>query len=227
MKKIFLVDADDTILDFHASSERALKAAFAHFNVLWEDRFLSEFRVINGGLWAALERKELTRTELMERRFPIYLAHMHMNLDGKAFNEFFVTHLANNPIYIDGAERFLENLNALGRVFIVTNGTEYIQKSRFSISRLYEKAENVFISDTIGVDKPAKGYTDYVIAHIKGFDKEDAVWIGDSLTADITAANNAGITSIWYNPSGKPIMAAAPDFVAKDFAGILDILQKN
>ena len=98
MKKIFLVDADDTILDFHASSERALKAAFAHFNVAWEDRFLSEFRVINGGLWAALERKELTRTELMERRFPIYLAHMHMNLDGKAFNEFFVTHLANNPV---------------------------------------------------------------------------------------------------------------------------------
>ena len=39
MKDIFLVDADDTILDFHASSAVALKKAFEGFSIPWENSF--------------------------------------------------------------------------------------------------------------------------------------------------------------------------------------------
>ena len=115
----------------------------------------------------------------------------------------------------------------MGGVFIVTNGTEYIQKSRFSISKLYSYAEDVFISDSIGYDKPAKGYTDYVIEHINGFDREKAVWIGDSLSADIKAANDAGIASIWFDRSEKTLeKEIKPDYIAKNFEEVLEILRK-
>ena len=229
MKKIFLVDADDTILDFHGSSATALKTAFLESGVAWEDRFLSEFKVINAGLWEALERKELTRQELMDTRFHIFLRHMGMtNIDPDQFNKLFLNHLATHPIYIEGAEVFLMELRKLGRVYIVTNGTAWIQKSRFDISKLWSYAEEVFVSDLIGFDKPAPEYTKYVVDHIPNFNKEKTVWIGDSISADIKGAKDAGITSIWYNRHKKPLLGSIlPDYNFSSFEEILNFLHKN
>lgn len=227
MKNIFLVDADDTILDFHGASAIALKTAFVESGIAWKEEYLTEFKRINGGLWEALERKELTRKELMDRRFHIYLAQMGLeSLDADAFNQIFLKHLATHPIYITGAQEFLVELRKLGRVYIVTNGTAWIQKSRFDISNLWAYAEDVFVSDTIGFDKPAKAYTDYVVAHIPDFSTENAVWIGDSLSADIKAANEAKITSIWYNRHKKAVSGQViPDYTFENFEEILTFIQ--
>ena len=228
MKNIFLVDADDTILDFHGASAIALKTAFVESGIAWQDCYLSEFKKINAGLWEALERKELTRKELMERRFHIFLKHIGMDtVAANAFNQIFLKHLATHPIYIDGAQSFLTELRKLGRVYIVTNGTAWIQKSRFDISNLWSYAEDVFVSDLIGFDKPAPEYTQYVINHIPNFSVENAVWIGDSISADIKAANDANITSIWYNRHKKVAEGKVlPDYAFDDFEQILAFLQK-
>ncbi len=229
MKNIFLVDADDTLLDFHGSSAVALKEAFLGAKIAWKDEYLSEFKKINGGLWEALERRELTRAELMARRFHIYLAHLGMGeVDADEFNKRFLTHLATHPIYLEGAEDFLVKLRTMGSVYIVTNGTAWIQKSRFDIAGLWGYAEDVFVSDVIGFDKPAKEYTDYVMAHIPNFEKEKAVWIGDSLSADIKAASEGGITSVWYNRRKKePSGDIRPDYIAESFSQIVAFLQRN
>lgn len=227
MKNIFLVDADDTVLDFHGVSDEALRYAFQESGIAWEDRFASEFRIVNAGFWAALERKELTRSELMEQRFPAFLRHLGIGVDGAKFNQIFVNYLANHPRYLQGAEEFLAQLRQIGRVYIVTNGTEWIQRSRFALCKLWEKVDNAFISDAIGHDKPSKEYTDYVISHISDFQIEKAVWIGDSLSADIQGANRAGITSIWYNPDRKLNNGqVCPNYMAESYKQILDILHK-
>ena len=227
MKNIFLVDADDTILDFHGASAVALKTAFVENGIAWEERYLSEFKKINAGLWEALERKELTRKTLMDTRFHIFLRYLGMeNVDADTFNKTFLQHLATHPIFIEGAQEFLVSLRTLGRVYIVTNGTAWIQKSRFDISNLWSYAEEVFISDLIGYDKPAKEYTDFVLAHIPDFEKEKAVWIGDSLSADIRAANDAGITSIWFNRHKKECTGEVqPDYNFESLAEIFTFLQ--
>ncbi len=224
MKTIFLVDADDTVLNFHGASAAALRFAFEERGVLWSKSLLAEFKKINGGLWESLERRELTRATLMERRFHIYLEHLgYTQMDADSFNESFLKHLATHPLYIDGAENFLKELRKRGRVYIVTNGTAWIQKSRFDISNLWSYAEDTFVSDKIGYDKPAKEYTEYVVSHIPDFTRENAVWIGDSLSADVKAAKEGGITSIWYNPNGK----VAPAELCADYsaAGYEEILR--
>ena len=227
MKNIFLVDADDTLLDFHGVSEIALKEAFLLSDIEWKEEYLTKYRQINEGLWQALERKELSRAELMDRRFHIYLAHLGFEkVDATAFNERYIRILSTRPVYIEGAEEFLSALRELGRVYIVTNGTADIQRSRFSICKLYEKADGVFISQEAGYDKPDKRYTDYVVSRIEGFDKERAVWIGDSLSADIQAANDAGITSIWFNPHKKDRKGYIPDYEGGNYQKILDILHE-
>lgn len=219
MKDIFLVDADDTILDFHASSDLAVRHAFSLTGRAWDESYLAKFHEVNDSLWEALQRKEIVRAELLRTRFPLYLQTLGITgVDGEAFNRAYLKFLSENPVYIQGAEAFLQKLNALGRVYIVTNGTAWIQKSRFERAGLYAYAQDTFVSDTIGADKPAKAYTDFVVAHIPDFDRERAVWIGDSLSADIRAANEAGITSVWFNPKGKKRTAGAvPDYEIHTF----------
>ena len=101
-----------------------------------------------------------------------------------------------------------------------------MQKSRFDIALLCNYAEEAFVSEKIGFDKPDKSYTDYVVSRIPDFDKSRAVWIGDSLTADIRAANAADIVSIWLNPGSKDADGKAfPDYEARSYTEILEILQ--
>ncbi len=229
MKKYdtFLVDADDTVLDFHASSRTALGAALKSFGEEWKEEYAMKFFSFNDTLWEKLEKKQLTRERLMRERFPAYLEMLGLEeIDGEEFNKKYIGYLSTHPVYMPGAEEFLKALNAAGRMFIVTNGTYSVQKSRFDIARLWDYAADVFISERIGFDKPAKGYTDYVLAHIPGFDAARAVWIGDSLTADIRAANDAGIASVWFNPKNKSTNGKAfPDYEAASYTEILEILQ--
>lgn len=226
MKDIFLIDADDTLFDFHASSTLAVKEAFKKCNIEWKEEYMSVYRQVNGELWAKLERQELTRDELMENRFSIYLAVLGLPADGKELNRHYVECVSNTPMYYEGAESFLATLAKKGRVYIVTNGTRDIQRARFDIAKLWEKVDGVFISQIVGYDKPDPRYTAHVETHIDGYTKARAVWIGDSLSADIQAANDANITSIWYNRLEKPLTGnAKPDFTAKNFEEILEILE--
>ncbi len=225
-KDIFLVDADNTILDFHASSLLSLRKSFEKFGIEWQEEYGAEFTRFNDYLWERLERKEITRAQLLADRFPQYLAMLGIDtVDGEEFNRVFLHTLSVTPVYIEGAQEFLKKLKKHGRIFIVTNGTTSIQKSRFEICGLNELVDDVFVSETIGHNKPAKEYTDYVMTHIDGFSKDRAVWIGDSLSADIKAAKDANITSIWYNPDEKTAKEdEKPDFYVDNFDKIFRIL---
>ncbi len=226
-KDIFLVDADDTLLDFHASSLAALKAAFQAAGVPWSEEYGEEFFTFNDSLWRKLERKEITRERLIRERFPAYLENLGLDeIPGEKFNQNYLAWLAKHPEYFPGAEEFLKKLAGAGRIYIVTNGTYAIQTSRFKISKLDQYADGVFVSEKIGCDKPGEAYTEYVTSHIPAFNRSAAVWIGDSLTADIRAANDAGIDSIWFNPYNRETEGKAfPDYEADSYEEILEILQ--
>ncbi len=226
--EIFLVDVDDTVLDFHRASAEALQKACSACGVVWEERFEKAFRAFNGSLWAKLERKEITRDYLMNNRFILFFKELNMpEVSGEQFNGVFLDHLANTPIFFDGAKEFLTTLAKYGRVYFVTNGTAWIQKSRFDKCGLWGYAKETFVSDTIGYDKPSPLYTEYVTSRIEGFSKEKAVWIGDSLSSDIQAANEAGIDSVWFTKNGKlPEKGAVPTYVTSTYEEILKTLTR-
>ena len=90
MKKYdtFLVDADDTLLDFHASSRAALEAAFHSFQKEWKEEYAEEFFSFNDTLWEKLERKQITRERLLKERFPAYLERLGVDdVPGEEFNK--------------------------------------------------------------------------------------------------------------------------------------------
>lgn len=228
MKSIFLVDVDDTILDFHGVSEEAFRAACLQNGIVWSEELQRRYWNFNVSLWERLERKELTREELMRERFAWFFQKEGLqNADGYEINRSYIAYISDHPRYLLGAEEFLRALSSIGRVFFVTNGTEEIQKKRFDVAELWEKAEDTFISQRIGYDKPSKEYTAYVFSHIPRFDREQTVWIGDSLSADMRAAREVGVTAIWFNPQGKRNTSAViPDYEVRNFKEILEILSK-
>lgn len=223
---IFLVDVDDTILDFHGAAIAAVQSAFERCSLEWKEEYAEEYTRFNASLWAMLERKEITREHLHATRFPRFLQLLGIdNADGDVINVLYEEYIMTRPKYFCGAKEFLTKLNERGRVYFLTNGTLRIQRARFDAADLWKYAKATFISGEAGADKPAKQYTDYVLERIPDFEKERALWIGDSLTADICAALNAKIDCVWFNPRGKVGRDdLIPTYEVKDYPKILQIL---
>jgi len=107
--------------------------------------------------------------------------------------------LGNGSQHIEGALEVCQSLSVSHRLFVVTNGITLTQIKRLKLSGLDEFFEDIFDSQSIGFQKPSKEFFDYVISHIKDFNKKEALIIGDSLNTDIKGGLLAGIDTCWIN----------------------------
>lgn len=64
----------------------------------------------------------------------------------------------------------------------------------------------MFISDTVGFQKPAKEYFEYIFKTLQIEDKGDVIMLGDSLTSDMQGGKNAGITTCLFDPKEQTVM---------------------
>ncbi len=62
-----------------------------------------------------------------------------------------------------------------------------------------------------------------------GLPPHEVLHVGDSLGSDVRGARALGIPTLWINRRGKPLPAGdgAPDYVAADLNGLLDILRRD
>ena len=110
-------------------------------------------------------------------------------------------------------------------LYVTTNGNPISQPGRLKNSGVTVFMKGCFISDEIGAAKPDKKYFDYVLARIPGASTENCLVIGDSLSADIKGAQNAGLDSLWYNPNRKAnTLPIPPNFEAASYEDIVRIL---
>lgn len=201
MRKILLIDIDDTLLNFRLGERVAITETLHHFGLPDTEETINYYISVNLELWRAFERGEITKPRLLMERFERFFEKIGVDgLDSSEFNDFYFGRLRNQCEYMDGADEFLDKISRYYRIFLVTNGTADIQFNRLKLSGLGERVEDVFISELLGAKKPDKEYFDIVARSIKGFDKDDCVMVGDSLTSDILGGINYGIKTIWYNP---------------------------
>ncbi len=227
--EIFLLDADDTLFDFTACCKNALKNALRECGFSYREGYHLQYLKINNELWRALERKEITHGELFSLRFQEFLTAVGEGVEkASLLNEKYVAALADECVILKGATEFLTKLKELGKIYIITNGTASVQRGRFKKFALENYAEKIFVSEEMGVYKPAKEYFDRVAQSIPDFDKERALIIGDSLTSDISLANAAEVDCVWFNPLEKPLAKGAkPTYIAKNYDEILKIIRER
>ena len=230
MKKYstILFDADDTLLDFGKDETQALLKVLTHYGVPTTEENIGIYKKINVGLWKALERGELDKPTLKKIRFRLFFDEIGFESDTDPFtiNEEYLSNLGDGGNLKEGAKELIDELKSEGYdLYIVTNGIEKTQKCRLTKAGIIDSFTDIFVSETIGYQKPRKEYFDYVLSHLSEKDISRVLLVGDSLTSDIKGAENANITSIWLrNSKDTDHSSYSPDFIIDDIGQVRDIL---
>lgn len=204
MFEFLFLDLDDTILDFQKAEHIALSKTLASFGLEPTEAVCALYSKINKAHWERLERKELTREQVLTGRFETLFRQMGYRVDPEEVARTYEKNLSIGHYFLPGAEEAVDRLHKKYRLFLASNGTASVQKGRMTSANLYRFFERVFVSQEIGHNKPSKAYFDTCFAQIPGFDPSRAIIVGDSLTSDILGGQNAGIATCWVNPAGKP-----------------------
>lgn len=199
--KHILLDADDTLLDFQAAEREALNYIFASLPIPPTDSLLEKYHTINHSLWAAFERGEITKDDILSTRFRKLLAEIDIQVDRPNLEAEYQDKLASGHMVIPGVYEILDQLKEHYDLYIVSNGVASTQYSRLDASGLTPYFKNMFISEETGYQKPQIEFFQYVSERIPNYDPAKALIIGDSLSSDMQGGINAGIDTCWYNPN--------------------------
>ena len=202
---IVLFDADGTLFDFLRSEDEAVRETMKVFGIAPTDALVADYSRINDSLWKMLERGEIEKQVLLYRRFEIFCEKYGFVCDAKEMARTYMEKLSQKAYLLAGAEELCQSLLGKVKMYIVTNGVEFIQKGRYSRSGMEKYFDGVFISGVVGYEKPSVEYFECVAKNIPSFDKNRTLIVGDSLTSDIKGGINYGIDTCWYNPNGKSV----------------------
>lgn len=226
--KFLLFDLDHTLLDFDSAEDIALTQLLKEEGVVDIRAYKDYYLPMNKGLWKDLEQKKITKQELVITRFSKLFAHFGIEKDGQYLAERYQLFLSKQGQIFPGVENLLRTLINDGyELYAATNGIAYIQTGRLDHSGIAPFFKEIFISEQLHTQKPDTEFYEKIGALIPNFDKNDALMIGDSLSADIQGGNNAGIDTVWYNPYHlENNTQAQPTYEVHSYEDLLDCLEK-
>ncbi|MDH5161910.1 YjjG family noncanonical pyrimidine nucleotidase [Heyndrickxia oleronia] len=199
-----LFDVDNTLLDFSAAEDEALRLLFEDQDFPLTDEVNDQYKKINQSLWRLFEEGKIDRDTVMNTRHSRLFKEYGREVDGELLESKYRNYLREGHQLVDGAFELINHLHNHFDLYIVTNGDSQTQHKRLKDSGLYPFFKEIFVSDEIGFQKPQKEFFDYVIAQIPNFSVEKGIIIGDSLSADIKGGYLSGIDSCWINPEMLP-----------------------
>ena len=205
MKKIILIDLDNTLIDFNECARHSIINAFNELGFTYTDKVFETFITENVKIWKRLEKGEITKPQLRADRWNIILKKLGIDFDGTVLEEMFENGVAKGAYAVDGAYELLEYLKDKYKLYIVSNGFRFVQESRIKIGNFEKYFDDVFVSEDVGIPKPAKEFFDYCFEKLGNPHKNDTILIGDSLTADIIGGINYGIDTVWFNKNNEPL----------------------
>lgn len=204
MRPTVLFDLDDTLLDFHKAESVAIRKTLAAVGAPATDEVAARYSAINDAHWKRLEKGELTRTEVLTGRFAQLFEELGITFSAEEAWHIYENNLAAGHWFIEGAVETLQALRPRYSLCLVSNGTASVQDKRIESARIAPFFEKIFISQRVGVNKPARAFFDHCFAALPHCDRERTIIVGDSLTSDIQGGRNAKILTCWFNPHGTP-----------------------
>ena len=220
MKRLTLfIDADDTLLDFNKAETRAIKQTFEDYDLLKYDGIIDSYKRNNLKAWKAFEKNEMSRDDISTERFKWVFSEYNIEgIDLNKINTLYWSYLAKGADVMDGAREFIEKVYKDNDLYVVTNGTAFIQDSRFALSDMSKYFKKRYISENLNTRKPAKEFFDYIEKDVGFIDRNTSYIIGDSLSSDIQLGINANIKTIWFNKEEKTNeKGIIPNYEVKSF----------
>ena len=212
MIEFLFLDLDDTILDFQKAEHIAVKKTLQDYGVDPTEAVCSRYSQINRAHWEALERKELTREQVLVGRFATLFRELGVEANAVECARRYENNLSVGHYFLPGALEAVQRLAKKYKLYIASNGTKKVQTSRLESADIGKYFQNIFISQDMGADKPSMAYFEACFDRIPGFDPGKAMIVGDSLSSDIQGGINAGIATCWVNPNHKEAKNIQPDY---------------
>lgn len=230
MIKCILWDIDATVLDFLSAESASLKSTFKKLNLgECTDEAVAVYSKINQGYWQRLERGEVTKSQVLHNRFVDFLQTQGItNISAEEICREYENGLGDIVVFIDNSFELLRELKGEYKQYAVTNGAYAVQTRKLAKSGLNDIFDGVFISDSVGYEKPSSEFFEYALAHIEPFSRDEILIVGDSLTSDMQGGNNAGIKCCWYNPNDSVNDKSVKiDFEIHNLNEIKELLKHN
>ena len=203
--RVLLADADGTLFDFAKGEAVAIAETLRRFGLPDDAPTIALYARANDAQWKKLERGETTPERVRIDRFVDFLAQGGFEGDAHALCEDYVERLGRQRWVLPGAVALCRAVSARMPIYLVTNGIARVQRSRLHGCEIEPYLTGVVISEEVGAPKPDPRMLLEAL-RLAGCGPEEAVLLGDSVTADIAAANRAGIPSILYT-GGRPAPA--------------------
>lgn len=219
MYALYLIDADETLFDYHRAERSSLEKTLADEGISFSEEIYQAYAQINAALWEAYEKNEITQEALRVERFARFLAHLKHRGDPEAVSAAYLGHLGESAFLLDGALELAQALHQDARLVLFSNGIAEVQRSRMAHSGLLPYFVGLCISGEMGFQKPDPRMVDAAMAMADCKDKESVLVVGDSQTADIECARRAGVDSCLYNPHAHPL-ESSPTFVVRHLSEI-------
>jgi len=222
-----LFDIDNTLMEFTAGEKTALFQTMDELGVAISEADYHKYLEINQAAWARFETGELDSKAVQRVRFENYAEHLGHDRDkGMRMNARYVENLGQQAILLEGAMELLMQLSRRYKLAVATNGLTLVQRARLEKSGFLPLLSGVFISQEMGVQKPAKAYYESIFQSFGDFAREKYLMIGDSLSADILGGINAGIDTCWYHPSDTAAQSAiSPTYTVRGYDELLELLR--
>ena len=202
--RVLLSDADGTLFDFHKGEAVAIAGTLEHFGIAVTPENIAAYSRANDEQWKKLERKETTNARLRVDRFVNFLAEIGHDADPQAMSDDYVSRLGQQRWPFAYAEELCRRVSEQMPIYLVTNGIAQIQRSRFGQCTLTPYVKDLAISEEVGAAKPDPRMLFEGLKLAGDIPVSEAILLGDSLTADIAAARNAGMDCILFT-NGRDI----------------------
>jgi len=231
MTKALLIDIDNTLLDFDAYVKTAMRDGFEKFGLIpYEDSMYPIFEKINSEFWRGLENGTITYEQLLKDRWNTIFSHLGITFDGQVFEKYFKGCLFDSAIPVEGAKELLEHLKERYILCVASNGPYAQQVNRLTLSGMLPYFSKLFISESIGHQKPSGEFFDHCLNELNK-DRGDIIlasevmMIGDSLTSDMTGAINKGMKTCFFDKKNTGNTSTlAIDYIVTSLSEIHNIL---
>ena len=118
----------------------------------------------------------------------------------------------------------MKYLAAKYELFTASNAPYLQQVNRLTISGIMPYIKKIISFESQGIYKPQKEFFEQCLTETLPAKQDEIVLIGDSLTADMRGGKDIGVTTVWFNPTGKTAPEGLCDYTVKSLSEIKNIL---
>lgn len=200
-------DLDHTLWDYDRSAQETLLEIYKDFDMeakgIREKKFINAFHDVNNKLWQKYNDGLIDREEIKNDRFREVLKIVGIDTTySKQASEYFINNCSSKTYLMPDALMALRYLEGKYEMHIITNGFDVAQDLKMKNSGIHKFFNVVVTSETANSRKPSPEIFELSLNRAKA-DKTNSIMIGDNPKTDIQGAQDFGIKTVFYNPSGR------------------------